>query len=98
MATLSATSETKIHVRVQQFGKKWRTHIEGLDEDLDQVRIARAMKKTLHCAASVATNEKTSLESITLQGDQRPFVRDWLVKNEVLTEREGEDRLVVHGV
>ena len=91
-------NQGKIHVRVHQFGKKWRTMIEGLDSDLDQHKIARAMKKTLHCAASVMTDAKTSNESIKLQGDKREFVREWLVTNEVLTEREGRERIVIHGV
>lgn len=94
---ISASFETKIHIRAHQFGKKWRTLIEGLDSDLDQHKIARAMKKTLHCAASVSTDPKTMKEFVKLQGDQREFVREWLVTNEVLTEREGRERIVIHG-
>jgi len=34
---------------------------------------------------------------IQLQGDQREFIKEWLVVNEVLTEKEAKDRLVLHG-
>lgn len=87
---------TKIHVRTQQMGKRWLTMIEGLDPDLDQVRIARAIKQALHCAASVETSTDGE-EYIKLSGNQRDVIRDWLVANEVLTEKEARERLVLHG-
>ena len=40
----------KIHIRVQQQRNNYITIIEGLPDDLDMARIARAMRKTLHCA------------------------------------------------
>ena len=91
----STKEHSKIHIRVQQMGKKWITTIDGLDDDLDLTRIARAMKKTLHCAASVTMNKEN--EIIQLQGDQREYIRIWLVANEVLTESESIERIVIHG-
>jgi len=85
----------KIHVRTQQMGKKWITTLEGLDTDLDQKRIAKAMQRDLHCAAKVSTT-KEETEVITLQGDQRDVLSEWLVTNMVLTEKEGKERLVIH--
>lgn len=96
--TMDAALKGKIHVRTKQMGKRWLTTIEGLDDDLDLVRIARALKKTLHCAASVERDMETDMEVIQLQGNQREFVRDWLVENEVITEKEAKERIVVHGV
>ena len=90
----------KIHVRVQQMGRKWITTIAGLDDDLDLKRIARAMKKTLHCSVIVVSKgseEEDEEEVIQLQGDQREFLKEWLVVNEVLTEKEAKERMVVHG-
>jgi len=87
---------SKIHIRVQQQGKRWITTIDGLDDDLDIKRIARAMKKTLHCSINVTTN-KDGDEVIQLQGDHRDSAREWLVANEVLTESEAKERLMVHG-
>jgi translation initiation factor SUI1 len=85
----------KIHVRTQQMGRKWVTTLEGLDTDLDQKRIAKAMQRDLHCAAKVSTT-KEETEVITLQGDQRDVLTEWLVTNMVLTEKEGKERLVIH--
>jgi len=82
---------SKIHIRVQQMGKKWITTIDGLDDDLDLKRIARSMKKTLHCAITVTDN------IVQLQGDHRDAVCEWLVTNEVLNEKEAKERLLVHG-
>jgi len=98
LAALDALDEIKagkIHVRTQQMGKKWITTLEGLDSDLDQKRIAKAMQRDLHCAAKVSTT-KEETEVITLQGDQRSILTEWLVTNMVLTEKEGKERVVVH--
>ena len=95
-ATLSGERTGKIHVRIQQMGKKWLTVIEGLDDDLDLERIARAIKKDLHCAATVDTN-KEGEECIKLSGNHREAVAEWLVGREVLTVKESKERLVLHG-
>jgi translation initiation factor SUI1 len=87
----------KIHIRTQQQGRRWLTTIEGLDEDLDQERIARAMKKAFHCAAKMnKTDEGT--EIIVIQGNHRDDALAWLLENEVITEKERKERVVLHGV
>ncbi len=88
---------SKIHIHVRQQGRRWITTIEGLDDDLDQARIARAMKKTLHCAAKAVYDDKHDRELIMLQGKHADEVATWLVVNEVLTEKEAKERLVLHG-
>lgn len=95
-AALSNERNSKIHIRIQQMGKKWLTMIEGLDDDLDLERIARAIKKDLHCAATVDTNTEDA-EYIKLSGNHRDAIAKWLVDNEVLTAKEGKERLVLHG-
>jgi translation initiation factor 1 len=91
-------STSKIHIRVQQMGKRWITTIEGLDDDLDLKRIARAMKKSLHCSVNLADKkEDDDPDVIQLQGDQREVLKEWLVANKVLTEQEAKERLVIHG-
>lgn len=94
--TMDTVLKGKIHVRTKQTGKRWLTTIEGLDADLDLGRIVRALKKTLHCAVSVE-RDNSDIEVIQLQGNQRDFVCGWLVQNEILTEKEAKERLVVHG-
>jgi translation initiation factor 1 len=91
-----AKNTTKIHIRVQQMGKRWITTIEGLDEDLDLKRISRGMKKSFHCSVKISTN-KDQEEVIQLQGDQRECIKEWLVVNEVITKKDAEDRLMIHG-
>lgn len=95
-AALTGERTGKIHIRTQQMGKKWLTMIEGLDDDLDLERIARAIKKDLHCAATVDETADGD-ECIKISGNQRDTVAKWLVENEVLTEKEGKARLVLHG-
>jgi translation initiation factor SUI1 len=95
LSSLDKTRVDKIHIRTQQMGKKWITTIDGLDDDLDQKKIAKHLQKDLHCSAKVSKN-KDDKDVITLQGDQRALLRDWLVTNEVLTAEEGKIRLTVH--
>lgn len=87
----------KIHVRSQQMGSKWITMIEDLDEDLDLKRIARYMKRALNCAVAVC-EDADGKEYIKIQGNKKQEACDWLVANEVLTEKEARARLVLHGI
>jgi len=87
---------TKIHLRLIQLGKKSITMIEGLDDDLDLNRIARAMRKHFSCAVAVKTDKDDNI-FIQLQGDHRQDITGWLVDAEVLTKSEAEDRIVIHG-
>lgn len=86
----------KIHIRYQKIGPRALTIIEGLDDDLDQKRIAKAMAKVFSCSTSVHQNKEGS-DVIQLQGDQREYVVEWLIAQEILTEKEKKDRVIVHG-
>ena len=91
------TTEKKIHLRTQQRnGRKCITIVEGLDEDLDIKRIARAMRKAFNCNGSIEEDEQYG-EIIKLQGDQRENVAQWLLDQEILTKQEVEERIVHHG-
>jgi translation initiation factor 1 len=94
---LCSARTNKIHVRAQQMGRKWITLIENMDDDLDLKRIARAMKGEFHCSAAVAKDEDSGGEYIKLSGDQKTLVREWLIREEILTEKEAAERLVIHG-
>jgi translation initiation factor 1 len=95
-ATLK-TTEKKIHLRTQQRnGRKCITIVEGLDEDLDIKRIARAMRKAFNCNGSIEEDE-TYGQIIKLQGDQRDNVVQWLCDQEILTKQEADERIVRHG-
>lgn len=97
-ATQAVVSHThKIHIRSQQMGSKWITMIEDLDEDLDLKRIARYMKRALNCAVAIC-EDANGKEYIKIQGNKKEDARDWLVANEVLTEKEAKERVVLHGI
>ena len=81
----------KIHIRVQQQRNNFITIIEGLPDDLDMQRIARAMRKTLHCACKVVKAEAV----IQLQGDHSAVLKDWLLENEVIDKNA---EVVTHGL
>jgi translation initiation factor SUI1 len=93
----SSVRTNKIHVRAQQMGRKWITTIAELDDDLDLKRIARALAREFHCSAAVVKDETTGGEVIKLSGHQVTEVRGWLLREEILTEKEAEERLVLHG-
>jgi translation initiation factor SUI1 len=93
-ATVMPVFKEKIHIRFTP-GKRAVTLIEGLDDDLDQVRIARAMKREFKCAVSVH-KDKAEREVIKLQGDQCMNVKDWLLAQEILTKKEAGERIVIH--
>ena len=91
-AMLNQVEANKIHVRMQSLGNKKITTVDGLAEDLDLKRIARAMKKSFHCAVKVIETEEEQV--IQLQGDHREVIKEWLIENEVITK---DTVVVVHG-
>ena len=93
---LPAAPKEKIHIRMQTNKNRTLTILEGLDDDLDQHRIAKALKRVLSCASSVQI-DKEGREVIQLQGDHRLNVKDWLIEQQILTEKEAKERLVLHG-
>jgi len=89
---------SKINIRIQQRnGKKSITTIQGLDEDLDQKRICKAMRKQFSCNGNLEVSE-TYGTIIQLQGDQRELAKEWLIAQEILTQAEADERIVIHGV
>jgi translation initiation factor 1 len=88
---------SKIHFRIQQNGKRKLTIIQGLDNDLDHKRIMKAMKKVFNCNGAFVVDEEYG-EIIQLQGDQREACIEWLITQEILTETDRKERVVVHGI
>lgn len=88
--------KSKVHIRVQQRnGKKCITSIEGLDNDLDQKRICKHMRRVFNCNGNVIHDELRG-DVIQLQGDQRDNSRAFLLEQTVIEPHE-KDRIVVHG-
>jgi len=97
LGTVTTAPKGKIHIRFQKTGPRSITLIEGLDEDLDLKRIARAMKKGFCCASSIHVDEKTQESYIKLQGDHRDNVREWLLQEKIVEANEAKERIVIHG-
>ena len=87
----------KVHIRFQKTGPRSITIVEGLEDDLDIKRIARAFKKSFNCASSIHI-DKAGNEVIKLQGNHLHDVRDWLIQQEIITQKEASDRIVIHGL
>jgi translation initiation factor 1 len=94
--TMTDKKVDKIHLRIQQNGKRYITTIEGLDADLDQKRIMKAMKKQFNCNGNISANADRG-DIIQLQGDHRSVVIEWLIAQEILTKQDAAERIVVHG-
>ena len=85
----------KIHIRLQQQGRRNLTIIQDLDDDLDFNRICKDMRKRFSCNGNVVEDPKMG-SIIQLQGDQRENVKGWFLMHEILTTKD-LDRLVIHG-
>lgn len=84
---------SKIHIRVQQrSGRKCITTVQGLADDLDILKITKALKKTFKCNGSVMMDPELG-EILQLSGDQRTNIREFFVDQEVCHE----DQIVIHG-
>jgi translation initiation factor 1 len=97
LMSLDTAPKGKIHIRFQKTGPRSITLIEGLDDDLDLKRIAKAMKKGFSCASSIHIDEKTNESYIKLQGDHRENIREWLLKEKIVEASEAKERIIVHG-
>lgn len=89
--------KSKIHIRYQKTGPRTITILEGLDDDLDLKRIAKALKKTFSCAATIQKDVDGG-EIIQLQGDHCNNVRKWLIEQEIISESESKERIIMHGM
>ena len=70
-------------------GKKSTTNIIGMADDLDLPKILSYLKKTYNCNGSILKDE-THGEVISLTGDQKENVYNFLV-NEEIYKKENEN-------
>tara|TARA_B100000073_G_C23611639_1_gene524766 strand:- start:346 stop:702 length:357 start_codon:yes stop_codon:yes gene_type:complete len=91
----------KVHLHIQQRnGRKSWTHIKGLDlgdEILEYKKMLKKMRGVFACGGNVEEDLDDDKEIvgfiITLQGDKRNDVCDWLVKNKLAQK----DNIIIHG-
>ena len=90
----SGTLSHKIHLRIQQRnGKKCITTISGLPADIDLKRACKHMRKLFCCNGNI-TEDDDHGTVIQLQGDQRTNVKEWILVNQIITDKEA---IVIHG-
>lgn len=86
-------NNSKIHLRSQQRnGRKCITIIQGLDEELDEKKILKYLKKTFQCNGCISVDDEYG-KIIQLSGDQKENVKKFLIDQEIYNE----ENIVVHG-
>ena len=91
----------KVHLHIQQRnGRKSWTHVKGLDlgDDIsDYKKLLKKMRNVFACGGNVEEELDDDKENvgfiITLQGDKRDDVCNWLISNK-LAEKEN---IIIHG-
>ncbi len=83
-----------VHIRIQKrSGRKNITTISGLNQDLDFPRLLKAFKKSFKCIGALDV-QKDVVIAITLSGDQRDNVKNFLLKEEIILD---ENCIIIHG-
>lgn len=75
-------------IRLIQNGRKKKTVVEGLDDDLDIPYIAKCLRRELKCSAAKKRNAKTDADVLLLTGDKRTEIKNWLIKAEIARDDE----------
>uniref|UniRef100_A0A915EAK4 SUI1 domain-containing protein n=1 Tax=Ditylenchus dipsaci TaxID=166011 RepID=A0A915EAK4_9BILA len=78
--------EAVCHIRIQQrTGRKTITTVQGIDDKYDFKKIARYLKKLYNCNGTIVQHPEYG-EVITLTGDQRQHIKDFLCKVGIVKE------------
>ncbi len=92
-----AAQDNDVHVHVKQRGRKQITYVTGIPSTYNLVSISKEMKKRFSCGGSAKKIEEKDVEetgtSIILSGDQRENIKEYLIKNSIMSE----DKIHVHG-
>lgn len=87
-------SENKVTISVQKRnGRQCITNISGMADDLDLKKILSYLKKTYNCNGSIIKDAQFG-EVITLTGDQKENVYNFLINEEI----NKKDEIIVKGV
>ena len=74
-------------------GRKKGTEVHGIPDDIDEQLLIKAWKKLFHCVCAIKDDPKTKEKYITLNGDHRQNIYDFLVHEGIGTE----DNIKIHG-
>ncbi|XP_059951114.1 eukaryotic translation initiation factor 1-like [Mesoplodon densirostris] len=93
---LAASTEDYIHIKIQQKnGRKTLTTVQGITDDYDKKKLAKAFKKKFACNGTVIEHSEYG-EVIQLQGDQRNNIKN-ICQFLVETRLGNDDHMKVHG-
>ena len=85
--------QNTVHIRIKQRNaKKTITTIEVLDASIDFKKIVKYIKKKFNCNGSIIKTVD-DIDIIQLQGDQRENIKNFLIKENIVSE----DFIKIHG-
>lgn len=67
-------------IRTLRNGRKTKTIVEGLEDDIDFKFLAKCLRRELKCSAAHKKDTKNNMDVIILSGDVAQVVGDWLVR------------------
>lgn len=83
-----------VHIKFQKRNnKKGNTIIEGLDSNINYSRLLKDLKKLFNCGGEINKDELNN-SVLILQGDQRINVKNFLINNKLVTEKQ----ILIHGI
>ncbi|TPX43174.1 hypothetical protein SeMB42_g04744 [Synchytrium endobioticum] len=86
-------AQGSIHIRIQQRnGRKTLTTLQGLPDEVNQMKLLKAFKKEFACNGTIVQDEEWG-EIIQLQGDQRLKIQQFLIQGEFVSK----DKIKIHG-
>jgi len=89
----SGSQSSVIHIRIQQrSGRKTLTTVQGISDDFDKKKIAKACKKQFACNGTVVIHPEWG-EVLQMQGDQRRNIGGFLLEVGIAKK----DQLKIHG-
>jgi len=76
----SGSQSSVIHIRIQQRnGRKTLTTVQGISDDFDKKKIAKACKKQFACNGTIVVHPEWG-EVLQMQGDQRNNIASFLLE------------------
>ena len=74
-------------------GRKKGTEVHGIPDDIDCQLLLKAWKKLFHCTCAIKEDQKTKEQYISLNGDHRQNIHEFLIKEGIGTE----ENIKMHG-
>ena len=73
--------------------RKKGTEVHGIPEDIDLQLLLKAWKKLFHCTCAIKIDPKTKEQFISLNGDHRTNIHDFLIQEGIGTK----ENIKMHG-